>query len=81
MVGGAGCVDDGDVMEGGEPVLVFTAASPLFTALELLPKLHYLLESNRWGGEDMKTETLFYVQYQPSMGMPTDFMFSFTSVL
>ncbi len=48
---GEGSVGDAVVLEGGQSVLVFTVASSLFTALELLTELRYLLESKR--GEDI----------------------------
>lgn len=44
---GQGSVGDSVVLEGGQSVLVFTVSSSLFTALELLPELCNLLESNR----------------------------------
>lgn len=55
VAGGAGEGGEGDgvVLEGGESVLVFTAASSLFIALELLPELHNLLETNRTRGTGM----------------------------
>lgn len=52
---GEGGVGDGVALEGGQPVLVFTVASSLFTALEVLPELCNLLESNGRGGDDADT--------------------------
>lgn len=50
--GGVGSAGEGGVgnsvgLEGGQSVLVFTVSSSLFTALEMLPELRNLLESNR----------------------------------
>lgn len=50
---GEGSVSDGVVLEGGQSVLVFTGASSLFTALELLSELRNLLVSNSRRGEDI----------------------------
>ena len=44
---GEGGVGDGVVLKRGQPVFVFTVASSLFTALELLPKLCNLGETER----------------------------------
>lgn len=55
VVGGAGEGGVGDgVLKGGQSVLVFTVTSSLLTALELLPELRNLLESN--GRRGAKTE-------------------------
>lgn len=49
VVGSAGEGGTGNSvgLEGGQSVLVFTVSSSLFTALEMLPELRNLLESNR----------------------------------
>lgn len=56
---GEGGVGDGVALQGGQSVLVFTVASSLFAALELMSELRNLLESNRRAGGDRR-ETLTF---------------------